>query len=39
MKYHPIELQTDVEADKIIETLLPETVERVIRRAVDRKEV
>jgi len=38
MKYHPAELQNEREADMIIETLLPETAERLIRRAVDGQE-
>ena len=37
MKYHPTELQTEREADMIIETLLPETAERLLKAAVDKK--
>jgi len=37
MKYHPAALQNDREADMIIETLLPETAERLLRREIDRK--
>jgi len=37
MKYHPEALQNDREADMIIETLLPETAERLLKRAVDQK--
>ena len=35
MKYHPSELQTEREADMIIETLLPETAEKLLKRAID----
>jgi predicted metal-dependent RNase len=37
LKYHPVELQNDREADQIIESLLPETAERLIKRLVDEK--
>ena len=37
MKYHPQELQTEREADMIIESLLPATVERLLKREIDGK--
>jgi hypothetical protein len=37
MRYHPTELQTEREADMIIETLLPETAEKLLKRSVDQK--
>jgi len=36
MKWHPAELQTDREADLLIESLLPETAERLLKRFIDK---
>lgn len=37
MRYHPAELYTDREADKLIEALGPEILERQIKQIVDGK--
>lgn len=35
MKHYPAELITDKEADRLIASLLPETIERLLKKAVD----
>lgn len=35
MKHYPAELLTDHEADRMIASFLPETIERLLKRAVD----
>lgn len=37
MKFYPSDHQTDVECDRIIESLLPETAERLLKRLIDGK--
>jgi len=37
MHYYPVELQTDHEADRIIESLGGEIMEKMLKAAVDRK--
>lgn len=37
MRYYPVEFFTDREADKMIESLSPRVVERLIKAEVDRK--
>jgi hypothetical protein len=37
MQHHPKDFQTNYEADKIIDTIGPEVVERMLKFAVDRK--
>lgn len=37
MQYHPESLQTDSEADKIIASFGPETAEKMLKAAIDRK--
>ena len=36
MQHHPKDFQTNYEADKIIDTIGPEVVERMLKFAVDR---
>ena len=35
MRHYPVDLCTDYECDRIIESLLPATAERLIKKAVD----
>ena len=37
MAYHPRDLCTDREADRIIESLGPETGERMLKKLIDRR--
>lgn len=37
MQHHPKDFQTNYEADKIIDTIGPEVIERMLKFAVDRK--
>ena len=38
MAHYPVDLCTDYECDRIIESLLPSTAERLIKKAVDSQE-
>ena len=37
MQHHPKDFQTNMEADKVIDVIAPDVIERMIKFAVDRK--
>jgi len=37
LQHHPKDFQTNMEADKVIDVIAPDVIERMIKFAVDRK--